>query len=80
VISDPVLDLGTQPELHTALTKVDHRARHIRVTVLVDAHGVVTRHAKDFGDAVSVKKVIDDDGPRHAPEITSVLGSVRASE
>jgi hypothetical protein len=33
----PILDLWTEPELHTALPEVDHRARHVRVAMLVDA-------------------------------------------
>jgi hypothetical protein len=39
----------------------------------------VARDAEDVSDAVGVEKVIDDNRPGHASEITSVLGSVRAA-
>jgi hypothetical protein len=79
LVGDPLLDLRAEPELHAALAQVDDRAGHVRVAVLVDAHGVVARDAEDLRDAMSVEEVIDDDSPRHALQITSVLGSVRGS-
>lgn len=75
----PFRDLGPKPEFHPALAEVDYRPGHVGVSVLVDAHRVVTRDAKDLGDAVSVDEVIDDNRPGHAFQITSVLGSVRSA-
>jgi hypothetical protein len=47
LVGSPLLDLWAEPELHTALAEVNHGAGHIRVAVLVDAHGVVPRDAED---------------------------------
>jgi excisionase family DNA binding protein len=70
----PLRDLGAKPEFHPALAEVDHRAGHVGVAVLVDAHSVVACDAEDLGDPVSVNEIVDDNRPRHAFQITSVLG------
>jgi hypothetical protein len=58
--SGPLLDLRAKPEFHAAFTEIDDRAGHVGVALLVDAHRVVARVAKDLGDAVSVDEVVDD--------------------
>lgn len=76
---DPVRDLRAKPEFHAAFAEIYDGAGHVGIAVLVDAHGVVARDAEDLGDAVSVNEIVNDNRPRHALQITSVLGSVQAA-
>jgi hypothetical protein len=43
LLGGPAFHVGPEPELHPSLTKVDYRARHVGVPVLVLAHGVPMR-------------------------------------
>jgi hypothetical protein len=74
----PNFEVGSKPELYAALAKVNGRLGHLGVSTLVDADSVRMREAEQFGDAVSIQKVIDFDSPRHFVKSTGLVGSVRA--
>ncbi len=53
----PLLDLAAQPELATALTQVDHRAGHGRVTALVGRNGVALGQTQQLCNRLGVDEV-----------------------
>lgn len=54
----PVFDLGTQPELHAARAQVEHRLRHVGVSLPILGDCVAVSEAKDFGNALCVKEIL----------------------
>lgn len=61
----PTFDLGSQPELHAALTEVDCRSGHICVALLVLADGVAVGEVEDVGDTLCVKQILRVDLRAH---------------
>lgn len=54
----PFEDLGAKPEFDAALTKVEHRSRHVAVALLVLEHGVAMGEAQKLCYALRVDQVI----------------------
>jgi hypothetical protein len=50
----PPLDLGLQPDLRPAGAEIEHRAWHVRITVLVDTYRIAVREAEEICHAVGV--------------------------
>jgi hypothetical protein len=61
----PSLDLRTKPKAWTAGTKVQDRARHIRVSALVEADRIALGEAEDVGHLMSINQVIQQYSSRH---------------
>ncbi len=53
-LAPPSLNLRSEPELDTAPPEVDRRVRHVVVSVLIDAHGVVVGQPEQARDFVCV--------------------------
>lgn len=77
-LGSPAFDLCAEPELRAPVTKLSDRARHIRISMLVDADGVAMGKAEQFCDTVGVKQVVYIYLASHAGEITTGIRSVRA--
>jgi hypothetical protein len=50
----PSLDLGTQPELDTALAEVENRLRHVAVPLLILEHRVAVGQAENLRNSLRV--------------------------
>ena len=66
LLSRPLLDLRPEPKLRAATAEIEHRTRHIGISVLVDAHRARVREAEDLGDITRVNKVFGGNGWRHS--------------
>ena len=63
----PAFDVGLEPDLHAAVAEVEDGSWHIRVPMLVHAHGIAVREAKQLCHAIGVDEIIDVDSLAHAP-------------
>jgi hypothetical protein len=54
----PCSDLRAEPELDATLAKVEHRPRHVAVSLLILEHRVPVGKAENLGDTLSVDQVI----------------------
>ncbi len=66
LLGRPAFDVGLEPDLHAPVAEVENRAWHVRVPMLVDAHGVAVREAKQIGHAIGVDEIVDVDSLTHA--------------
>jgi hypothetical protein len=57
----PTLDFGPEPQLRTAATKIEHRSRHIHISLLIHAHGVPQVQAEDLSDSVRIDQIFGGD-------------------
>jgi len=73
----PLLDFGAKPEHAPSAAKVHHGARHVGITVPVDADVIRVREAEDRRDAASIDQVFGGDDGCHVGERISQFGSVR---
>jgi hypothetical protein len=55
----PSLDLRSEPEARPATAKIKDWARHVRIAVHVEAHGVPVGEAEYPGDVVRVNQIIE---------------------
>jgi hypothetical protein len=67
LLGRPEFDVGLEPDLHPSVAEIEHRPWHVRIPVLVEAHGVAVGKAEQVGYAVGVDEIIDVDSLAHAP-------------
>jgi hypothetical protein len=65
----PPFHLGTKPQARTTTAKIEDWTRHVRVAVLILAHGVAVGQAEDPGHVASVHEVVNKDSSRHAASL-----------
>jgi hypothetical protein len=63
----PFYYLASEPHLAPSASKVDHGARHVRIAVLIQRHGVALSQAKNLGYGLGVYEVVDINLPSHTP-------------
>ena len=69
--SCPAFNIWLEPDQHASVAEVENGARHIRIPVLVDAHGVAVREAKQLRHTSSVDEIVDVDSLAHSPRLLS---------
>ena len=68
-LGSPPLDLRSQPELYAPVAELVHRARHVLISVLVDADRVAVSESQDLRNPIRVKEIVDVDLTAHGPRL-----------
>jgi hypothetical protein len=68
-LARPEFHLETKPELDAPVTELADGARHIGISVLVDANGIPVGESEEFRDSVRVEEVIDVYLSAHSPRL-----------
>ena len=76
--SRPALDVGAEPELRPASTKIDDGYGHIGVSPLVRADRLAERQTENPGDTMGINQVFRIYVRTHGYEATPAIGSVRS--
>ena len=50
----PALNLGTEPEFRAPIAEIAHRAGHVGIAMLVDAHRVAMGESEHIGHAIRI--------------------------
>jgi hypothetical protein len=66
LLGRPAFDVGLEPDLDPSVAKIEDRPWHVRISVLVDAHGVAVGKPKSIGYAVGIDEIVDVDSLTHA--------------
>jgi hypothetical protein len=61
----PSLDLRSQPEARPATAKIKDWARHVRISVHVEAHGVPVSEAENPSDVVRIDQIVENYATGH---------------
>jgi len=73
----PSLHLSSQPEPRPSSTEVDDGTRHLRVALLVAAHGIPVAQAQQIGHALGVNQILGSNSRRHGSRLQVLTDAVQ---
>jgi hypothetical protein len=66
LLVSPALDFGSEPELYSTLSEVEHRHRHVVIPLLILQDGISVGEAQDLSDALRIEEIVSLDSDHQA--------------